>query len=186
MSIGWTRGVALAAVVSGGLTLALAGDASAHAGSGTIGGFAAGFAHPFAGLDHVLAMVAVGLWAARQGGPAVWAVPASFVVVMLVGGGLGLAGVMVPMTEQGITLSLLVLGVLVAAAVRLPLALGMALAGLCALCHGHAHGVEMPVTVSAVGFAAGFATATVALHATGLALAAVLPHPSLVRRWNFT
>jgi urease accessory protein len=131
-------------------------------------------------------VVAVGFWALRLGGRALWAVPASFVTVMLLGGALALAGVAVPMVDPGIALSLLVLGAMIGVAVRPPLALGTALAGLGALFHGHAHGGEMPAAVSTVGFVAGFVAGTIVLHLTGMVLAAVLPRRMLVRRWDFT
>ena len=115
-------------------------------------GFSAGVAHPVHGLDHILAMVAVGLWAAQLGGRAKWLVPASFISVMAIGGALGMAGMPLPFAEQGIFASVLILGVLIAAAVRLPLAASMAIVGLFALCHGHAHGLEMPTTAQPRAF----------------------------------
>lgn len=130
-----------------------------------------GFAHPFAGFDHVLAMIAIGVWAAQQGGRALWAIPASFVAAMVAGGALGLAGVTVPMTEPAVALSVLVLAGMVIASVRLPLAFGATVAAVLALFHGHAHGVEMPPAVSALRFVAGFVAATIGLHVMGVALA---------------
>lgn len=171
MSFGWTRRVAVAAGTSGALTLALASTASAHVGTGIDGGFAAGFAHPFAGPDHVLAMIAIGVWAAQQGGRALWAIPASFVAAMIAGGALGRVGVTLPMTEPAVALSVLVLAGMVIAAVRLPLAFGATVAAVLALFHGHAHGVEMPPAVSALRFVAGFVAATIGLHVMGVALA---------------
>jgi urease accessory protein len=142
----------------------LPGFAYAHVVTGDAGGFLHGLMHPALGLDHVCAMVAVGLWAAQMGGRAVWAMPLTFVGVMALGGALGMAGGALPFAEQGIVLSVLTLGVLVAAAVRLPLAVSGALVGLFALCHGHAHGMEMPGAASA----AGFLLTTAALHLTGV------------------
>src|SRR5262249_29766957 len=133
-----------------------------------------GLAHPIHGLDHILAMVAVGLWAVQLGGRARWLVPASFVSVMALGGVLGMAGVAMPFAEQGIFASVLILGVLIAAAVRRPLAASMGLVGLFALCHGHAHGMEMPGTSAALAYGAGFVLATVLLHATGIATGLVI------------
>ena len=153
--------------------LSLAGLAQAHPGHGG-GGFANGFAHPLHGLDHLLAMLAVGLWAAQLGGRAKWAVPACFVGVMVGGGALGMAGVGLPFAEQGIAASVLILGLLIAAAVRLPLAAGLAVAGIFALCHGYAHGAEMPVTAAGAVYAFGFATATALLHACGLGLGVLM------------
>ncbi len=143
--------------------------AMAHTGVGHTTGFAAGFSHPLGGADHMLAMVAVGLWAAQLGGRATWAIPGAFVSMMLVGGALGVAGMQIPFIEQGILLSLLVLGLLIAGAVRLPLAIGGMLVGLFAVYHGHAHGAEMPLAMGALSYSAGFAFATALLHAAGIA-----------------
>jgi urease accessory protein len=152
--------------------LALAGlmpmAAFAHTGVGSVSGLGAGWAHPFSGMDHMLAMFAVGLWAAQLGGRAVWAVPLSFVGMMIAGGALGLSGVHVPLVEAGILASLLVLGLLVAFAVRLPLFAGSLLVGMFALMHGHAHGSEMPAALDGLTYAAGFVAATIALHAAGI------------------
>ena len=115
-------------------------------------------------------MVAVGLWAAQLGGRALWLVPAAFVSLMTVGGALGMAGVPVPMVETGILLSVLLLGVLIAAAVRLPLAASMAVVGLFAIFHGHAHGSEIPVAASGLAYGLGFVLATAVLHGCGLGL----------------
>ncbi|MDR3402735.1 MAG: HupE/UreJ family protein [Chthoniobacter sp.] len=150
------------------LSLALA-PVLAHAHPGhDASGFAAGVSHPIHGLDHILAMVAVGLWAVQLGGRAKWLVPASFVSVMAIGGALGMAGVSMPFAEQGILASVLILGVLIAAAVRLPLAASMSIVGLFALCHGHAHGLEMPGTAAGLSYGAGFVIATALLHASGI------------------
>jgi urease accessory protein len=156
------------------LPLALLGaidPALAHTGLEHAFSFASGFAHPCTGLDHMLALVAVGLWAGLNGGRAIWAWPAAFLVAMLSGGALGIAGVFVPLAEPGILASLLVLGLLVLTAARLPLALGAALIALFAIAHGHAHGAELPNTAAAVTYVAGFALATALLHAAGIALA---------------
>jgi urease accessory protein len=133
--------------------------------------FRAGAAHPLMGMDHILAMVAVGLWAAQLGGRARWLVPAAFVGVMALGGALGRSGVvMVPGVEQGIAASVLVLGLLIAAAVRLPVAASMALVGGFAVFHGFAHGAEMPTAAGGLGYGAGFVTSTALLHAAGVGL----------------
>jgi urease accessory protein len=142
--------------------------AQAHPGhNGT--GFTHGFIHPLSGLDHLLAMFAVGLWAAQLGGRALWAVPAAFLSVMVLGGALGMAHLQIPFIEQGILLSVLVLGVLIAAAVRLPLGVSMAIVGLFALCHGIAHGAEMPENAAGFAYGAGFVLTTALLHASGMA-----------------
>jgi urease accessory protein len=161
-----------------GMTLALAvlvcaSSADAHTGAEHALSFASGFAHPWTGLDHMLAMVAVGLWAGLNGGRALWAWPAAFVGVMVLGGALGIAGVTLPMVESGILASVVVLGLLVLGALRLPVAIGAALVGLFALLHGHAHGTELPAEGAAVSYFLGFALATAALHALGLGIAYV-------------
>jgi urease accessory protein len=148
--------------------------ALAHTGLGDTAGFAHGFAHPLSGLDHVLAMVAVGLFAAHLGGRALWLVPAAFVGMMVLGGALGVAGLGLPLVEVGIALSVVVLGAAVALRPNLPAAAAMALVGVFALFHGHAHGAEMPETASALTYGAGFVAATVLLHAAGLGLGLAL------------
>ncbi|HEX7051752.1 MAG TPA: HupE/UreJ family protein [Longimicrobiales bacterium] len=142
----------------------------AHPGVGPATGLFHGFAHPILGWDHVLAMVAVGLWAAQRGGRAVWAIPAAFVVTMAAGGALGAAGIPLPGVEAGILASVLVLGTLIAAAARLPVGVCAAVAALFALFHGHAHGAEMPASVQGLAYGLGFCTATTFLHATGALL----------------
>lgn len=144
--------------------------AQAHIIPGDVHGFGSGLAHPLSGLDHVLAMVAVGLWAAQLGGRARWLVPASFVGVMALGGALALAGLRVPFTEEGIMLSLLVFGILIAVAARFPLAASMAIVGLFAFFHGHSHGTEMPANAVGYAYGAGFVLATALLHATGIGI----------------
>ena len=138
-------------------------------------GIMSGIAHPIFGLDHLLAMVAVGLWAAQQTGKARWALPLTFVATMLLGGLLGFAGLEIPLMETGIAGSVLALGLLVALAVRPPLALAAGLNALFALSHGVAHGLELPMLSSPWGYAAGFAVATAALHGIGYAVARNLP-----------
>jgi len=145
------------------------GVALAHPGHGDAG-FTHGFAHPLSGLDHVLAMLAVGLYAALLGGRALWLVPASFVAMMAVGGALGMAGIALPYTEAAIALSVIVLGLAVALRVSLPTLVAMALVGTFAVFHGHAHGAEMPQAASGYAFAAGFVLATALLHGVGIAL----------------
>ena len=144
--------------------------ASAHTVTGQTAGFLHGFSHPIGGIDHVLAMVAVGLFAAQLGGRALWAVPATFVAVMVAGGALGMAGVALPAVEIGIALSVLVLGLVVLAGRPWPLGLAMALVAAFALFHGHAHGTEMPVDASGLTFGLGFVLATSVLHLTGIGL----------------
>jgi urease accessory protein len=155
------------------VSLSLTGSAFAHTGLEHAVSFAAGFEHPWSGLDHILAMVAVGLWAGANGGRALWAWPAAFVGVMVGGGALGIAGVRVPIVESGILASVVVLGLLVLAAVRVPVAAGAAIVALFALLHGHVHGAELPVEAAAASYAAGFAIATMLLHTIGLGIAHV-------------
>lgn len=149
-------------------------SAYAHPGHGTATVFASGFSHPFGGLDHWLAMVAVGLWAAQMGGRALWIVPGAFVSLMLAGGALGISGIHLPYVEAGILASVMVLGVLVAAAFKFPLAASAAIVGLFAMFHGHAHGTEMPLAMGAVSYSLGFALATALLHALGIAGGVIL------------
>ncbi|MBK3749820.1 HupE/UreJ family protein [Stutzerimonas balearica] len=138
-------------------------------------GVMSGLAHPLFGLDHLLAMLAVGLWAAQQRGAARWALPLTFVATMLFGGLLGFAGIEMPLMETGIAGSVLALGLLVALAVRPPLAIAAGLTALFAASHGVAHGLELPALSSPWGYAAGFVAATAALHAAGYAVARSLP-----------
>jgi urease accessory protein len=151
------------------LTLA-ATSAQAHVGIGAAAGFAHGFAHPISGLDHVLAMVAVGVFAARLGGRALWLVPLSFVAMMAVGGAVGMAGIGLPLVEIAIGLSIVVLGLCAAGSYRMPVAVAMTVAGIFALFHGYAHGAEMPESLSGLEYAAGFVLATSLLHAAGIAI----------------
>lgn len=134
-------------------------------------GFGGGFAHPFGGFDHLLAMVAVGLWAIQHGGRALWLLPLSFVLPMAGGFALALAGVMLPGVEAGIALSVLVLGLAVAFAARPPLTAAMAVTAIFALLHGHAHGTEMGDASQAALYAGGMVLATALLHAGGLVAA---------------
>lgn len=164
-----------------GMTLALAfvvlvlpsSSALAHTGAEHAFSFASGFKHPLTGLDHMLAMVAVGLWAGLNGGRALWLWPVAFVGVMVLGGLLGVAGIAVPMVEGGILASVVVLGLLVLTAVKLPAAAGAILVAAFALLHGHAHGAELPGEAAAATYAAGFAIATAVLHAIGIGVAHV-------------
>jgi urease accessory protein len=151
----------------------VAAPAAAHTGHG-LDGLAAGFAHPFHGIDHLLAMIAVGVWAGQQGGRAVWALPAAFVGVMALGGVAGCAGIGIAGTENVILVSVLVLGAVVAAALKPPLWIAAPLVGAFALFHGLAHGAELPAAANIDAYAAGFIAATALLHAAGIALAFAL------------
>lgn len=147
--------------------------ALAHTGVGATGGLLHGFMHPIGGLDHVLAMVAVGLLAAHLGGRALWLVPASFVALMAAGGLFGVAGLGLPLVETGIALSVVGLGLAVALRLGLPTATAMALVGGFAAFHGVAHGAEMPAAAAGLAYGLGFMAATASLHALGIGLAFV-------------
>ncbi|MCW5772602.1 MAG: HupE/UreJ family protein [Rhodospirillaceae bacterium] len=153
------------------LLAAAAVPALAHTGAGPVSGFAAGFFHPLGGIDHLLAMLAVGVWAAQTGGRAVWMVPGAFVGTMAVGGIVGLAGIGIGGTETVIVASVLVLGVVIAAALKPALYLSVPLVGAFAFFHGIAHGAELPESAHPVHYALGFVLATALLHAVGIAAA---------------
>lgn len=157
--------------------LAASSAALAHPGHGA-DSFLQGFAHPFSGLDHLLAMLAVGLWAARFSGLPRWTLPLAFVSFMALGTGLAL-----PMVEPMIALSVLVLGLGAAMGSRLPLAAGAAVTALFALYHGQAHFAEIPAEASVAGFALGMLSATALLHGAGLLVAL---QSLRARRWRLT
>src|SRR5690349_9258418 len=171
-NIAGSLGVALLAA------LALASrPAFAHIVDGSaIGGFVGGFAHPLFGLDHVVAMVAVGLWGIFLGAPALWLLPVVFPLVMAAGGVIGILGVPLPGVEIGIAVSAIVLGAMVALAVRPPLWVAALLVGAFAIFHGHAHGAELPPGADAVAYSLGFVIATGLLHLAGIAF-------GLLARW---
>lgn len=145
--------------------------AFAHTGLGHEAGFFHGFEHPIGGLDHVLAMIAVGVFAFVLGGRALWLVPLSFVAMMIVGFVFGLAQIDLPFVEFGIALSSIVIGAAAAWGRPMPVAAAMALVGIFAVFHGHAHGAEMPADASGLSYAAGFALATALLHLAGIGAA---------------
>jgi urease accessory protein len=151
------------------LLIALASPALAHTGEGGAGGFLSGFTHPVFGPDHVVAMVAVGLWGAFLGPPAIYLLPIVFPLVMAAGGVLGILGVPLPAVETGIAMSAIILGLMVARAARPPLWVAAVLVGAFAIFHGYAHGRELPDGANAVAFSAGFVIATGLLHITGIA-----------------
>jgi len=150
-------------------SLSMMSSASAHLLPGEHGSLAAGFSHPLFGLDHILVMVAVGLWAFRAGGYAVWAVPCSFVAMMGLGFAFALAGGVLPFVEPVILASVVALGLLIAFAVRLPVVASAVVVGAFAIFHGYAHGAEIG-EAGASAYAAGFAIATAALHAAGVGI----------------
>jgi urease accessory protein len=159
------------------LAFCLSAPALAHVGeSGVAGGFASGFTHPLLGLDHVVAMVAVGLWGAFLGAPAIWLLPIVFPMVMAFGGAVGVIGVPLPYVEVGIATSAIVLGLMVALAARPPLWVAAVLVGAFAIFHGHAHGTELPSAANPLAFSIGFVVATGMLHLGGIAF-------GLLTRW---
>jgi len=151
--------------------------ALAHQQGGEAIGFASGLKHPVSGLDHVLAMVAVGLWGAQLKAPAIWLLPVTFPMVMAFGGMLALIGVPLPGAELGIALSAIALGVAVASEARPPLWAAATLVGFFAIFHGHAHGTELPAGANGLLYSVGFVIATGCLHATGIGI-------GLVHRWR--
>jgi len=158
-------------------SLALAAlPALAHVQEGQAAGFLTGLAHPVSGLDHVLAMIAVGLWGAQLGAPALWLLPVTFPLVMAFGGFLGLLGIPLPGVEVGIALSALALGLAVATAWRAPLAVAAVLVAVFAVFHGHAHGTELPEGQSGLTYSIGFVVATGLLHLAGIGI-------GVIHRW---
>ncbi|MFN0056648.1 MAG: HupE/UreJ family protein [Planctomycetales bacterium] len=150
---------------------------SAHEGD-PMGGFLSGFTHPIFGLDHVLAMVAVGLWGAQLGVPAVWLLPVAFPLVMAIGGFLGLIGVPIPGVEIGVAASAVVLGAMVFRQARPKLPVALLLVALFAIFHGYAHGTELPAGESGLLYSIGFVVGTGLLHGCGILLGAI-------HRWNW-
>jgi urease accessory protein len=150
----------------------------AHAESGRAEGFLAGLHHPISGLDHILAMVSVGLWGAQLGAPAIWLLPVTFPVVMAFGGMLGLMGVPLPGIEVGIATSGILLGLAVLTEWKPPLGVAAVIVGIFAIFHGHAHGTELPAGASGMLYSIGFVMATGLLHATGISI-------GLIHRWDW-
>ena len=150
----------------------------AHVESGQAGGFVSGLSHPVSGLDHVLAMIAVGLWGAQLGAPAVWLLPVAFPMMMAFGGMLGLMGIPVPGIEVGIAVSGIVLGALILAEKKMPLIAALLIIAFFAIFHGHAHGTELEAGQNAMLYSLGFVICTGTLHGIGIAM-------GLVHRWQF-
>ena len=155
-----------------------ASTALAHSESGIAIDFAGGFAHPITGFDHLVAMVAVGLWGAFLGMPAIWILPVVFPLVMAFGGALGVLGMPLPGVETGIALSAIALGAMVALAAKPPIWVAAVLVGAFAIFHGHAHGTELPVGADAVAYSMGFVVATGMLHLSGIAFGALSHWPA--------
>lgn len=166
----------LAAIVSAPLWFTLVSPALAHTEEGIVGGFVSGLLHPITGPDHVVAMVAVGLWGAFLGKPAIWMLPVVFPLVMALGGAAGVAGVPLPYVEVGIAGSAIVLGLMVLLAARPPLVVAAVLVGVFAVFHGHAHGTELPQASNPLSYAIGFVIATGLMHLVGIAF-------GLLARW---
>jgi len=156
----------------------LPATAHAHAQVGEASGFATGFLHPLSGLDHIIAMVAVGLWGAQLGSPAIWMLPVTFPLVMAFGGFLGLVGVPLAGVEIGIALSGVLLGAAVMTESRPPVYVAAALIAVFAICHGHAHGAELPSGTSGLIYSIGFVVATGLLHACGIGI-------GTIHRWSY-
>jgi urease accessory protein len=160
--------------------LAASGAAFAHPGH-NVSGLAAGLMHPFSGLDHLLAMVAVGLWAAqgstkKRGGRKIWLLPATFMAMLVLGAGIAMQWQSLPMVEAGIAVSVLALGLLVSLSMQLPATLSVAITALFGLLHGYAHGLELPESAAPAAYALGFLIATASLHLGGIAAGVATRH----------
>ena len=156
----------------------LPGTVLAHTGEGITGGLMSGFMHPIAGLDHVTAMVAVGIFGAFLGRPAIWVLPIVFPLVMAFGGVLGLVGVSIPFIEVGIAVSSIVLGLLILFSVKWPLWIAAIIVGAFAIFHGHAHGTELPKAASALAYSVGFVVSTGLLHLAGIGIGELIRWPA--------
>ena len=169
------RGARRIALIAAALAPAIA---FAHEETGQAAGFLAGLLHPVTGIDHVLAMISVGLWGAVLGPPAIWVLPVAFPLVMALGGLMGLLGIPLPGVEIGIALSAIVLGTMVLAEARPPIWLAALIVAVFAVFHGHAHGRELPEGTSALLYSLGFVIATGLLHAVGILLGAAYRWPA--------
>jgi urease accessory protein len=158
--------------------LAICEPAFAHVEEGSANGLVSGLLHPIMGPDHLVAMVAVGMWGAQLGAPAIWVLPIVFPVVMAVGGLLGVFGVPLPFIEVGIAVSALLLGLAVAASFRAGLVVTAVLVGVFAIFHGHAHGTELPSSANALSYGIGFVISTGLLHLAGILIGALTQWPS--------
>ena len=167
-------------LVLGILVVIVASPASAHV-SGVDSDLASGFVHPFSGIDHLLSMIAIGLWAVQTGGRATWLLPVVFPVAMTLGAVAGISAVDLPLVELGIALSVLSLGALIAFAIRVPVVVGAVVVAVFAVMHGHAHGIELPAGGGPVAYGAGFVAATVVLHGVGISLGFALRSTAAAR-----
>jgi len=170
-------GAELAAAGLAGAGLACPGTAAAHIGTGLAGGFAPGFMHPLSGLDHLLAMVCVGLWGAFLGRPLIHVLPIVFPAMMAGGAVLGMLGVPVPPVEVGVALSVLVLGGCIALAIQAPVWAASLIVAMFAVFHGYAHGRELPSAADPIGYSAGFMLATGLLHVLGIGIGFLRDRP---------
>jgi len=171
------RGRVTLLIATMGFVALLGGQADAHTGTGLPGGFASGFRHPFSGLDHLLAMVSVGLWGAFLGRPLIYLLPVIFPTVMAGGAVLAMIGLRLPPVEIGIALSVLVLGACIALAVKAPVWVASLIVATFALFHGYAHGMELPSAADPVGYSVGFVLATGLLHVLGIGIGTLNARP---------
>lgn len=160
------------------LLLVFSSSAFGHSGEGLAGGFIGGFMHPIMGLDHVTAMVAVGILGAFLGRPAIWVLPVVFPLVMAFGGVLGIMGVAIPNIEVGIAVSSIVLGLIIALALKMPLWVASILVAIFAIFHGHAHGTELPNAANPLAYSVGFVISTGLLHLAGIAIGELIRWPA--------
>jgi len=158
--------------------LALAQPVFAHEQAGVAGGLFSGLLHPLSGMDHLIAMVAVGIWGAQLGAPAIWVLPITFPLVMALGGVLGVLRIPLPMPEAVIALSALVLGAAVAMRLRLPFAAAAVVVAVFAIFHGHAHGAELPGSANPLAYGVGFVVATGLLHLCGITIGTLTRWPA--------
>jgi urease accessory protein len=150
----------------------------AHVEGGNAAGFLSGFQHPISGWDHIVAMIAVGLWGAQLGAPAIWVLPVAFPMMMALGGLLGLIGIALPAVEIGIGASALVLGIMVAIELKPPLYICISIVAIFAIFHGYAHGAELAPGTSPIGYSLGFVVSTGCLHGVGILI-------GLIHKWQF-
>jgi urease accessory protein len=158
--------------------LVIAQPAFAHEQAGVGGGLLSGLLHPLTGMDHMIAMVAVGIWGAQLGAPAIWVLPITFPLVMAFGGVLGVVRIPLPMPEVGIALSALILGAAVATRLRLPFAAAAVVVAVFAVFHGHAHGVELPSSANPLAYGVGFVVATGLIHLCGITIGTLTQWPA--------
>jgi urease accessory protein len=158
------------AVAALAITFLSGGHAAAHILSDPGAGFSSGFEHPLFGLDHLLAMLAVGIWGAQMGGRRIWSLPVTFPLIMALGGIAGMAGLVLPAVEVGVAISVLALGLSIAFAWRPPEYVALLLIAVFAVCHGYAHGVELPNAADPASYAVGFVVATGMIHVVGIGI----------------